>query len=83
VSSSEWKNEFRFEVYTRKTKYQWLGLGRSYGPEKLIIHRMKPEMGPPETTEKTYQPEDHSRLQENENILAAIHGKASIYGGLA
>lgn len=81
VSSSEWKNEFRFEVYTRKTKYQWLGLGRSYGPEKLITHKMKPEMGPPETTEILYPPEDLSWLRENENFLASIKGSATIDGG--
>jgi predicted dehydrogenase len=81
VSSSEWKNEFRFEVYTKKKKYQWLGLGRSYGPEKLIVHAMKPEMGPPETTEKTYPPEDHSWLLENQNFLDAIRDQAQINGG--
>jgi predicted dehydrogenase len=82
VSSSEWKNDFRFEVYTRKRKYQWLGLGRSYGPEKLTIYTMKPEMGPPEINEKSYPPEDHSWLNENKNFIEAIKGKAKLYGGL-
>ncbi len=81
VSSSEWKNEFRFEVYTRQRKYQWLGLGRSYGPEKLFIHKMKSEMGPPETEERCYPSEDNSWLAENTNFLHAIQGKAEVNGG--
>ncbi len=81
VSSSEWKNEFRFEVYTRACKYQWLGLGRSYGPEKLFIHRMKPEMGPPETEELAFPPEDRSWLLENQNFFDAIKGRAKVNGG--
>jgi predicted dehydrogenase len=82
VSSSEWKNEFRFEVYTRQRKYQWLGLGRSYGPEKLLIYKMKPEMGPPDFEEKTYPPEDHSWLSENQNFLDSINGVKKINGGI-
>lgn len=80
VSSSEWKNEFRFEVYTRKRKYQWLGLGRSYGPEKLHIYKMKPEMGPPDYEERVYPPEDHSWKDENTQFQQAILGKAPANG---
>ncbi len=83
VSSTEWKNEFRLEVYTKMRKYQWLGLGRSYGPEKLIIHTMKPEMGPPETSEKTYPNEDHSWLLENQNFVDAINKKTPLNGDYA
>lgn len=81
VSSSEWKNEFRFEVYTRTRKYQWLGLGRSYGPEKLFIHKMKPEMGPPESEEISFPPEDDSWLKENTDFLEAIAGRKTADGG--
>lgn len=81
VSSSEWKNEFRFEVYTRKRKYQWLGLGRSYGPEKLHIYKMKPEMGPPDYEERSYPGDDLSWKNENTNFQQAILGQAPVYGG--
>jgi predicted dehydrogenase len=81
VSSSEWKNEFRFEVYTRQRKYQWLGLGRSYGPEKLIIYKMKPEMGPPEVEERNYPGDDLSWKKENTNFLRAIEKNQAINGG--
>lgn len=80
VSSSEWKNEFRFEVYTRNRKYQWVGLGRSYGPEKLWIYKMKPEMGPPDVEERSYPPEDKSWLLENQNFMSAIHKSEKLYG---
>ena len=69
VSSSEWKNEFRFEVYTQKRKYQWIGLGRSYGPEKLTIYKMTPEMGPPLVEERSYSENDDSWLKENTHFL--------------
>ncbi len=82
VSSTEWKNEFRFEVYTRRCKYQWLGLGRSYGTERLLIHRMKPEMGPPESEEITFSKDDQSWLLENENFLGAIRRHLHVNGGL-
>lgn len=82
VSSSEWKNEFRFEVYTRQRKYQWLGLGRSYGPEKLLIYKMKPEMGPPDFEEKTYPGDDLSWKKENTNFRDAIQKEKPINGGL-
>ena len=82
VSSTEWKNEFRFEVYTRSRKYQWLGLGRSYGPEKLNIYTMKPEMGPPLIQEKVYSEIDLSWKKESENFFAAIEGRQQPIGGV-
>jgi predicted dehydrogenase len=50
ASWSEWKNLFSFEVFGRSGKLQVDGLGGSYGPERLTVYRMLPEMGPPETT---------------------------------
>lgn len=77
VSSSEWKNEFRFEVYTRGHKYLWQGLGRSYGVERLTTYRMKKEMGPPEVLEEVFSGEDNSWRQENEAFLADILAERS------
>lgn len=83
VSSSEWKNEFQFDVYTRSRKYVWQGLGRSYGPETLTIYKMKPEMGPPEVERREYSGEDLSWKLENENFVAALRGQAALFGGYA
>jgi len=82
VSSSEWKNEFQFDVYTRNRKYVWSGLGRSYGPEKLTIYTMKPEMGPPDVEVREFPPEDNSWLNENINFMNAIKKGEEINGGL-
>lgn len=80
VSSSEWKNEFRFEVYTQRRKYQWIGLGKSYGPETLTIFKMKPEMGPPDVEKREYPAEDLSWLKENTNFMNAILKKEKALG---
>jgi predicted dehydrogenase len=48
ASCSEWKNLFSLEIYGRAGKVQIDGLGGSYGLERLVHYRMKPEMGPPE-----------------------------------
>lgn len=82
VSSSEWKNEFQFDVYTRQKKYTWAGLGRSYGTETLTIYKMKPEMGPPDIEKRDYPGDDLSWRKENENFLAAIQKKETCFGGL-
>jgi predicted dehydrogenase len=82
VSSTEWKNEFQFDVYTRNRKYIWTGLGRSYGPERLTIYHMKPEMGPPDVEKREYAPEDRSWYDENTNFVQALSGKAQLNGGL-
>ena len=82
VSSSEWKNEFKFEVYTRQRKYQWQGLGRSYGVEKLTIYTMTPEMGPPQVEVIEYSQDDNSWKLENENFFQAIQDGVKVRGGV-
>ncbi len=70
ASCTEWKNMFSFEIYGESAKLEIAGLGGSYGVERLIYHRMLPEMGPPETTIFEYPMADDS--WENEwNAFAA------------
>ena len=64
VSCTEWKNLFSFEVYGRRGKLAIDGLGGSYGLERLAFHRMRPEMGPPDTTEWEYPGPDLSWANE-------------------
>lgn len=80
VSSTEWKNEFRFDVYTRTRRLQWIGLGRSYGTERLTIYQMPAEMGPPSKEEIEYKGEDQSWLLENTNFIRACRGQAEADG---
>jgi predicted dehydrogenase len=64
VSCSEWKNMFSLEVYCKRAKFQWDGIGGSYGAERLIYYRMKPEMGPPDAMSWDFDGGDASWSRE-------------------
>lgn len=72
VSCVEWKNIFSFEIMLKTAKIQIDGLGRSYGKEKLILYKMKPEMGPPDVEEFEFPDEDLSWKKENEIFFKRI-----------
>jgi predicted dehydrogenase len=72
VSWTEWKNMFSLEVYCRTAKLQVDGLVGSYGPQRLRIHRMGPELGPPLSDEIAYGEEDCSWTREWLSFAAAI-----------
>jgi predicted dehydrogenase len=75
ASWTEWKNLFSFEVFGRTGKLQVDGLGGSYGPERLTHYRMRPEMGPPETSDWEYPGEDLSWSEEYASFLEATLGR--------
>lgn len=64
VSCTEWKNLFSLEIYGRNAKIAIDGLGGSYGPERLTFYKMKPEMGPPDTTIFDFPADDSSWMAE-------------------
>lgn len=72
VTWTEWKNLFSLEIYCRTAKLQVDGLVRSYGPQRLRIYRMRPELGPPEIEEISYPSEDGSWTAEWEHFAEAI-----------
>jgi predicted dehydrogenase len=72
VSWTEWKNLFSLEIYCRTAKIQVDGLVRSYGPQRLTIYRMRPELGPPEVQEVAYPDEDRSWQREWASFTEAI-----------
>lgn len=72
ASWSEWKNLFSLELYGRTGKIEVSGLGGSYGLERLALYRMKPEMGPPETTIFEYPLPDDSWQVEFAGFLEDI-----------
>ena len=72
VSWTEWKNLFSLEVCCHSAKLQVDGLVRSYGPQRLTIYRMRPELGPPEVEELNYPDEDLSWEREWSNFVGAI-----------
>jgi predicted dehydrogenase len=82
VSWTEWKNMFSLEVYCRTAKFQVDGLVRSYGPQRLTIYRMSPELGPPEVEEISYPDQDRSWVREWDSFATAIDaGDARLLNG--
>jgi predicted dehydrogenase len=72
VSWTEWKNLFSLEIYCRTAKLQVDGLVRSYGPQRLRIYRMSPDLGPPRVEELTFSEQDRSWGAEWEHFATAI-----------
>ena len=72
ASWTEWKNLFSLEVFGRDGKLEVTGLGGSYGEERLVLHRMTPEMGPPETTAWSFPEPDDSLERELSELLDDI-----------
>ncbi|MBS0350777.1 MAG: Gfo/Idh/MocA family oxidoreductase [Proteobacteria bacterium] len=72
ASCTEWKNIFSMEIYGRQGKLVIEGLGGSYGVERLILYKMLPEMGPPETTIWEYPMADNSWQIEFADFLEDI-----------
>jgi predicted dehydrogenase len=72
VSWTEWKNTFSLEIYCLAAKLQVDGLGGSYGPHRLRIYRMGPELGPPALEEVRYPPADISWRAEWEHFAGAV-----------
>jgi predicted dehydrogenase len=74
VSWTEWKNLFSLEIYCLTAKIQVDGLVGSYGPQRLRIYRMGPELGPPALEEIHYPDEDRSWRSEWEHFAEAVVG---------
>ena len=72
ASWTEWKNLFSLEIYCRTAKIQVDGLVRSYGPQRLRIFKMSPQLGPPEVEEISYADEDRSWEREWQSFGEAI-----------
>jgi len=53
-SSTEWKNKFTFEIFCKYGKIEIIGLGKSYGKEKLILYKMSKNMGIPKKKVKSF-----------------------------
>jgi predicted dehydrogenase len=73
VSWTEWKNLFSLEIFCRSAKLQVEGLARSYGPQRLTLYTMSPELGPPEVETVEFPPSDESWSREWEEFSDAIH----------
>lgn len=83
ASWTEWKNLFSFEIAMRDAKIEITGLGGSYGTERLTLHEMSAEMGPPATSAWEWPQADESWAAEIDDLLGALRGEASIGATLA
>lgn len=83
VSCTEWKNLFSFELYGRHGKLAIEGLGGSYGLERLTFYRMRPEMGPPDTTTWEFPRGDDSWERESAAFIDDIRTGREPSPGLA
>src|SRR6266404_3152466 len=87
ASWTEWRNLFSLEIYGRDGKLQIEGLGGSYGVERLVHYRMKPEMGPPDSETHEFPGEDLSWKLEMEefeqDILLGREPSPGLGDGLA
>jgi predicted dehydrogenase len=82
ASCTEWKNLFSFEIFGQNGKLQIDGLGGSYGVERLTHYKMKPAMGPPETTIWEYPGEDRSWHEELADFVRGIECGSQTGAGL-
>lgn len=82
VTWTEWKNLFSLEVYCRNAKLEVEGLVRSYGPQRLRIYRMRPELGPPDVEELTFGDQDESWAAEWRHFASAIATDEALLGDL-
>jgi predicted dehydrogenase len=82
ASWSEWKNLFSFEIMLRRAKVEVVGLGGSYGPERLIVYEMSQALGPPDITTREWAPGDTSWIAETEDMLRAIRGEPASGAGI-
>jgi len=85
VSWTEWKNRFAMEIFCRSAKFELEGLAGSYGPQRLRIYRMGPELGPPTLEEHRYADEDPSWRGEWSHFAETIESgtERALLGGLA
>ncbi|MHB8642697.1 MAG: Gfo/Idh/MocA family protein [Gaiellaceae bacterium] len=72
TSWTQWRNLFRFEAIGRDGYLAVEGLGGSYGIERLVHGRRRPELGVPAETATEFPGEDRSWRLEWEELRAAI-----------
>lgn len=75
VTCIEWKNIFSFEIMMQQAKIEINGLGGSYGGEKLTLYKMRPKMGPPDTTSFKFEEKDNSWVDQNNIFFKKIRQK--------
>jgi predicted dehydrogenase len=79
---TEWKNLFSLEVYCRTGKVAVDGLAKSYGPQRMVVYTMNPELGPPDVERVGFPPDDISWTGEWRSVRAAVQRGVTALGDL-
>jgi predicted dehydrogenase len=72
ASWTEWKNLFSLEIFCLTAKLHVDGLAGPYGPQRLRIYRVGPDLGPPALEELHFPNRDCSWGAEWEHFAAAV-----------
>jgi predicted dehydrogenase len=83
TSWTQWKNMFSLEVFGTKGAVCVEGLGGSYGMQRLLHYRRKPEGGAPDLAEETFDGPDCSWKLEWQDFIQAIRGDGTCLGTAA
>lgn len=75
TSWTQWKNQFLLEVFGREGFVRIEGLGGSYGVERLIVGKRRPESGPPDSVTEEFPGPDNSWHDEWQEFLSALAEK--------
>ena len=80
ASWTEWKNLFSLEVACERAKVEVTGLGGSYGPERLSLYEMGPDLAPPLLQAWEFPAADVSWRDEMLDVQAALSGATDLRG---
>lgn len=83
TSWTQWKNLFRLEVFGTQGALTVEGLGGSYGPERLTIHRRRAEGGVPDIEVREFADDPSWERDWGEFAAAAREGREPLAGGQA
>ena len=73
ASWTQWKNQFKFEIYGTKGAIEINGLGKSYGTETLTVYKKHKTGKPPIETKKKFKGQDNSWKREWIDLIKAIN----------
>ena len=77
VSWTQWRNLFSLEVFGREGYAIAEGLGGSYGEERLVTGRRRPEGGAPRERLRRFRGPDRSWFREWRAFVDAVEGRPS------
>jgi predicted dehydrogenase len=81
TSWTQWKNRFALEIFCERGSLIVDGLGKSYGPERLVLTHRKHTGGVPDVVEQRFDDHDTSWAKEWDEFVAAVLDGRPYMGG--